>query len=84
MILPRVVSFGNGVQAPRNAQRNRFQRHKSMGEEDIDLYNLWKAKSEQEGCIFKAIRNSEMFCGERKETFVKFNYRTVENRSVDY
>jgi alpha-galactosidase/6-phospho-beta-glucosidase family protein len=57
-----------------------------LSEDDlhIDLCNLWKAKTVEEEQIFDAIRNSDIFSPKRIETFIKFNYRTVENKNINY
>lgn len=59
-------------------------RHHSQANLYIDTSNLWKAKSSDEEKLFRAIKRSDIFSSQRCETFIKFNYRTVENNSICY
>ena len=53
-------------------------------EEYIDMYGLWKAHGRKDEEIFKAVRDSGIFNEERIETFVRFNYRNVENKNITF
>lgn len=67
----------------RRHKRNHY-RHHSEGEVYIDTSTLWKAYNSEEEALFKAIKTSGIFAEDRKETFVKFNYRTMESKHISY
>jgi hypothetical protein len=50
----------------------------------IDMTNLWKSNSQEEERLFSAIRHSGLLSEQRLDTFVKFNYRTMENKNINY
>jgi hypothetical protein len=50
----------------------------------IDMSNLWKSSSKEEGRLFTAVKKSDLFSEDRMDTFIKFNYRTMENKNMNY
>jgi hypothetical protein len=56
------------------------QRQVSQG----DLQSTPPGKPIEELKLMSAVRKSEVFSPRRLETFVKFNYRVVENKNVNY
>ena len=48
------------------------------------MSNLWKSSCKDDQKLFTAIKQSDLFSEDRIETFVKFNYRTVENKDINY
>jgi hypothetical protein len=50
----------------------------------IDMSNLWKSSCREEERLFTAIKQSGLFSEERVDTFVKFNYRTMESQNMNY
>lgn len=48
------------------------------------MSNLWKSSSKEEEKLLAAVRHSGVFSEERMDTFVKFNYRTMENKNMNY
>lgn len=50
----------------------------------IDTFNLWKRSNHGNKKQIEAIKSSELFADKRLETFIKFNYRNVENKHINY
>ena len=50
----------------------------------IDMSNLWKSSCSEEERLFSAVKQSGLFEEDRMDTFVKFNYRTIENKNIHY
>jgi hypothetical protein len=50
----------------------------------IDTRNLWKASTVSQEKQYESIRKSGILNSSRKLTFIKFNYRSSEDRNVSY
>lgn len=50
----------------------------------IDMSNLWKSSSQEEERLFAAVKKSDLFSEDRMDTFIKFNYRAMENKDMNY
>ena len=67
-----------------NNHKKLLYRYNSENDLHIDTFNIWKTSNHENHKQVEAIKSSELFSDKRVETFIKFNYRNIENKHINY